>query len=123
MGSSDNPKVNAVLLVEGGLKNTHYKNHQSYLQELNVLREEQYKAQMEAQEKQGLTGLNYDYYSDEDDVTPGNSNKGIINSFLEIRWGAEIASLAFLFVFFSILQNVGSAGEAAPGSSKKIRQQ
>lgn len=107
MGSNDNPKVNAVLLVEGGLKNTHYQNHQNYLSELLILREEQYKQQMEAQEKQGLQGLSYDYYSDEDEVTAG-TNKGLINNFLENKWGAEIASLAFLFVFFSILQNVGS---------------
>jgi len=43
MGSADNPKVNAILLVEGGIKNTHYASHKKFLEELVTLREEQYK--------------------------------------------------------------------------------
>jgi hypothetical protein len=34
VGRADNPKVNAILLVEGGRGNTHYQNHKRYM---NVL--------------------------------------------------------------------------------------
>ena len=38
IGKQDNPKVNAILLVEGGLRNTHYQSHQRYLRELEKIR-------------------------------------------------------------------------------------
>ena len=38
VGRADNPKVNAILLVEGGLANTHYKAHQRYMKELEKIR-------------------------------------------------------------------------------------
>jgi len=57
-----------------------------------------------------LQGLDnsYDYYSDEEDISAGTGNKGIINSLLEISWGLEIAGLVFIFGFFSVLSASGS---------------
>lgn len=40
-GKSDNPKVNAIVLVEGGKENTHFQSHKTYLKVLHELREQQ----------------------------------------------------------------------------------
>jgi len=41
-------------------------------------------------------------------MNAGTGNKGIINSLLEISWGLEIAGVAFIFVFFSVLAATSS---------------
>ena len=38
VGSSDNPKINGILLVQGGKENTHWAAYSKYLQELDSLR-------------------------------------------------------------------------------------
>lgn len=38
VGKQDNPKVNAILVVEGGLKNTHKQAHDKYIKELDKIR-------------------------------------------------------------------------------------
>lgn len=38
-GKADNPKVNGILVVEGGLKNTHFQSHEKYLKELMKIRQ------------------------------------------------------------------------------------
>ena len=38
-GISGNPKVNAILLVKGGIENTHKVNHDKYLTEMRKLGE------------------------------------------------------------------------------------
>lgn len=47
VGKSDNPKVNAIIVVEGGLKNTHYQAHERYLRELEKIRKLQEGGQTE----------------------------------------------------------------------------
>jgi hypothetical protein len=42
VGSADNPKINAILLVEGGKENTHYDAYQKYVSELEKLRVSNY---------------------------------------------------------------------------------
>ena len=39
VGSSDNPKVNGILLVQGGKENTHYAAYNRYIKELESLRQ------------------------------------------------------------------------------------
>ena len=43
VGRADNPKINALAIVEGGLSNTHYHSHLKYLKELEKIRELQMK--------------------------------------------------------------------------------
>ncbi len=38
VGQSDNPKVNAIILVSGGKENTHYAAYNRYIKELETLR-------------------------------------------------------------------------------------
>lgn len=50
MGYADNPKVNAIVLMRGGVESTHKKNHDKYIQTINDIMEErrQEKAKQEA---------------------------------------------------------------------------
>ena len=41
VGGADNPKVNAILLVEGGKENTHFESHQRYLNTLEEIKKQQ----------------------------------------------------------------------------------
>jgi hypothetical protein len=38
-GKADNPKINAILLVNGGLKSTHQEIHQRYIEQLTEARQ------------------------------------------------------------------------------------
>ncbi len=42
-GRADNPKVNAILLVDGGKENTHFNAYKRYLKALDDLKEQQRK--------------------------------------------------------------------------------
>ena len=43
VGRADNPKVNAILLVQGGKENTHYNSYRRYLKALEDLKDQQRK--------------------------------------------------------------------------------
>ena len=45
VGKADNPKVNGILLVEGGLENTHFAAHTKYLKALEDIKNQQQKQQ------------------------------------------------------------------------------
>ncbi len=40
-GKADNPKVNAILLVEGGRQNTHFEAHRKYMKALDDIKKSQ----------------------------------------------------------------------------------
>jgi len=46
-GPADNPKVNAIVLVEGGKENTHFQAHKNYLKALSDLKEQQMRQQQD----------------------------------------------------------------------------
>lgn len=49
VGASDNPKVNAILLVKGGLENTHFDNFNNYKKTLIDIKREKEEARLKAE--------------------------------------------------------------------------
>lgn len=45
VGRADNPKVNAILIVEGGKANTHFASHKKYMKALEEIKKQQQKEQ------------------------------------------------------------------------------
>ena len=122
IGKQDNPKVNAILLVEGGLRNTHYQSHQRYLRELEKIRKLQQRQHQDDYEQQlqpgGFSGY-IDFFADDEDPS---LPKSTINSFLDGAWTLEMMSLGFLFAFFTVLKIIST--EPSEGQrSHKIRRE
>ena len=100
------------MIVEGGVKNTHYQSHQKYLKELEKIRNLQQKQQQDQYDEMQPTyvGSNYDYYADDEDLS---QPKGTINSLLEGQYTLELVSIGFLFSYFTLLKMLTSEAENA----------
>lgn len=103
-GKADNPKVNGIVLVQGGKENTHYNAFKNYLKALEDLKQQQMK-QREEQEVQQINRIStFDYFADDEDPS---SAKSPINSFLSKPYFLEAFSFGFLAVFFAFVNGVG----------------
>ena len=96
VGSADNPKVNAILLVRGGLENTHIDSHQKYKQTLIDIKREKEEARLKAE-----SFFNEDAY-DYDERIDG---QGIFNKFLAQPYLLEVTMSAFLAMFYGSIPN------------------
>jgi hypothetical protein len=115
-GGADNPKINALLLVEGGVENTHYESFQNYLEALHHMSEEQsssYKQDsrnsLSSEEKkmemmmEYVTQISHDIALDQP--------QSFLNKFLEIKYGLEACCMAFVLsylIFVNIVTSVTS---------------
>ena len=91
-GIEDNPKINAIVLVKGQLKDTHHKSHEAYKNTLYEIQQE--KAEARAKAEQLFQEDAYDF----DERIDG---QGIFNQFLDIPYGLELSMAVFLSIFFS----------------------
>ena len=92
MGSADNPKVNAIVLVRGGLGDTHMESHRKYKQTLLDIQREKEEARLKAE-----SFFNEDAY-DYDERVDG---QGIFNKFLAQPYALEATMSVLLAVFYS----------------------
>eukprot|EP00347_Sterkiella_histriomuscorum_P017639 403348568 len=122
VGKADNPKVNGILIVEGGLKNTHYQAHERYVKELDKIRKAQQQQHEEQPSDQTIAFTNtIDFYSDDEDVS---QPKGFINSLLDQPYNLEAVSAGVLGLFFLLLKTFTSESENLPvglGVANKIK--
>ena len=95
-GSADNPKINAIALVSGGIKNTHKKSFDRYRQTLQDINEE--KAAEKAKEE---ALFNDDLYDFEERI----DGQGVFNQMLAHTYLFESLTIAFMIVFFRIIPN------------------
>ncbi len=98
-GKADNPKVNGIVLVQGGKENTHYEAFKGYLKALEDLKQEQMKQREDQQTQQINRITTFDYFADDEDPS---SPKSPINSFLSKPYFLEAFSFGFLAFFFAI---------------------
>ena len=103
-GAADNPKINAIVLVEGGEENTHKQQHDAYLTEIRRYYKEIIKTQQEQYtemggDDEGAFNLGGSLYDDDDEYP-----KTFLSEFLKQRFGLELTSAGFLLVFFSVLK-------------------
>ena len=103
-GPADNPKVNAIVLVEGGKENTHFQAHKTYLKTLQDLKEQQMKQQMDQNVAQEQRIVFFDYFADDEDPT---LEKTAFNAFLSKPYILEAACFGFLAMFFTIVNGIG----------------
>ena len=121
VGRSDNPKVNAILIVEGGIQNTHYQAHERYVKELEKIRKmQQNQQQQEAYPSDSNSAApfssSFDFFADDEDLS---QPKGMFNSVLDQNWVLEITSVGVLVLFFTLLKLLSSENENLPvGLSK-----
>ena len=101
-GKNDNPKVNAIMLVQGGVENTHKGTYEAYKEAMVQAQEEKAEARMKAE--QFFAEDAYDYEERID-------GRGPFNQFLSYDWGLEVAVAGFLLVFFHFVM---------PSQKKKI---
>ncbi|CDW83206.1 UNKNOWN [Stylonychia lemnae] len=123
VGKADNPKVNAILIVEGGLKNTHHQAHERYLKELDKIRKLQdgqatEPAEQQQQEMQAPFSSNIDFFADDEDLS---QPKGQVNSLLESPYMLEGFSIGFLILFFGILNVLTTENENALVSKADLK--
>ena len=92
VGSADNPKVNAILLVRGGLADTHIESHRRYKETLLDIKREKEEARLKAE-----SFFNEDAY-DYDERVDG---QGIFNKFLAQPYALEATMSLLLAIFYS----------------------
>jgi hypothetical protein len=93
-GPVDNPKVNAIALVKGGITNTHKESYDKYRQTMQqILRE----AQEEKQKEEQL--FNTDLY----DFNEAIDGQGFWNRLLSTSYLFDSLTILFLIVFFRVL--------------------
>lgn len=119
VGKADNPKVNAILIVEGGLKNTHYQAHDRYIRELDKIRRMQQKQRQDEYDQEFVQPFSatIDFFADDEDPSLPKTQ---FNSLLEGPYTLEAFSIGFLFVFFSVLRILSSENEKAKIKIAKI---
>jgi len=103
-GKADNPKVNGIILVQGGKDNTHYDAFQKYLKALEDLKQQQMKQRDEQEVSQIQKISSFDYFADDEDPS---SPKSPINGLLSTPYLLEAFSFGFLAVFFGIVNGIG----------------
>ena len=93
-GLADNPKVNAIMLVQGGVENTHKDTYEQYRVTMSQIQQDKQEARMKAE--QFFAEDAYDYEERID-------GRGPFNQFLTMNYALEISIAAFLIVFFQLL--------------------
>ena len=90
-GKADNPKVNAIMLVEGGEENTHKKSLQAFQSMMAQMADEKAEARKKAE--QFFAEDAYDYEERID-------GRGPFNRFLKHDYALEASVVVFLLIFF-----------------------
>ena len=99
VGKADNPKVNGILLVQGGKQNTHFEAHKKYLKALDEIKQQQVQQHEEKEVLDYQKISTFDYFSDDEDLS---TPKSPINASLSQPWLLEFFSLGCLALFFGI---------------------
>ena len=94
VGKHDNPKVNALLLVEGGIDDTHFKNLHEMKKELMSIAEEKVKEKERAEQL-----FNEDTYDFDERI----DGQGMWNQLLSKDYLFEGAMISFIFIFFRVI--------------------
>ena len=92
-GKADNPKVNGIMLVEGGPENTHKQNYEDMRAALVDLQEEQAAARAKAEQF---------FAEDAHDYEERVDGRGPFNKFLQMDWALEATTATFLYIFFRV---------------------
>ena len=95
-GPADNPKINAIALVSGGLKNTHKASFDKYQATLHAINNE--KAEARAKEE---ALFNEDLYDFEDSI----DGRGLFNQMLSHTYLFEALTIVSMLVFFRVIPN------------------
>ena len=103
-GKADNPKVNGILLVQGGKENTHWKSFQNYLKAIEDLKNQQMKEREQQDIAMTQRLSSFDYFADDEDPS---SPKSPINSILSKPYLLEAFSFGFIALFFGIVNGIG----------------
>lgn len=93
-GANDNPKVNAIMLVEGGFENTHKGTFDAYRNAMHQIQNDKAEARVKAE--QFFAEDAYDYEERVD-------GRGPFNQFLQMDYALEVATTAFLLIFFQLV--------------------
>jgi hypothetical protein len=96
VGTADNPKVNAIALIKGGLENTHKENFDLFQQTLIAIQEE--KAMQKAKEESLFNEDSYDFEERID-------GRGPLNHFMSYPFLLEGVMIAFIIIFVRVLPN------------------
>ena len=113
-GKNDNPKVNAIMLVRGGLENTHYGTYNAYKEAMLQIQREKEEARAKAE--QFFAEDAYDYEERVD-------GRGPFNQFLKHDWALEASVAIFLVIFFRVVMpHNSSAASADKESSSKEKE-
>jgi len=117
-GGADNPKVNSIILVKGTLADTDYAEYmEKYrkpekLQQLKAERQNEklkreISGMLEQDEDLDLSTLGQKYEKGRYEIVKyEDSLKSTINTFLDIPYGLEAASIAFVAIFFFLFSMV-----------------
>ena len=95
-GLHDNPKINGIMLVEGGVEHTHKKTYDEYRQAMYDMQAEKAEARVKAE--QFFAEDAYDYEERVD-------GRGPFNQFLSINYALEGAVCVFLVIFFRVVMS------------------
>lgn len=113
-GSKDNPKVNGILLVRGTLADTEYDSYMNYFtnaeklklekaEKLNRIRSKEIEKMLENDDDIDLSSVGQKYEKKRFTIaTEKNPIKDQIKMLLEIPYGLELCSLAFVIIAFII---------------------
>lgn len=93
-GKADNPKINGILLVKGGLENTHHDSYYAAKEAMKNLQKEKQEAREKAE--QFFAEDAYDYEERID-------GRGPFNQFLKHDWALEGSVGIFLVIFFKMV--------------------
>ena len=102
-GRADNPKVNGIVIVEGGKQNTHFEAHKKYLKALDDIKKQQQKQHQEEETAMLKQVSSFDYFSDDEDPSVP---KTPINAVISKPYLLEACSLGFLAFFFFVVNVV-----------------
>ena len=106
-GKADNPKVNAIMLVRGGLDNTHYGTYNAYKEAMLQIQREKEEARAKAE--QFFAEDAYDYEERVD-------GRGPFNQFLKHDWALEASVAIFLVIFFRVVMPHNSTSNTETSS-------
>ena len=100
VGKADNPKVNAIVLVKGGVESTHYTSHYRYLMELDKIHAERWQEQQKQLQKAEQTpavAVEFDYFEEDP-----RSKPSLFNEIAKTQFVVEGISIAAVVAFFAI---------------------
>lgn len=94
LGKADNPKVNAILLVNGGPENTHKEHFDDFRQALV-----DYAIEKNQERERAEMLFNSDLYDFDSKI----DGQGFFNQLLERDYAIELLTIVFLYSFFKVL--------------------